>query len=132
MTQFTFQVVRPDGSVLLGDRRELPSVKELWGHLEVMAIQLRRHRELQLIVRDTEDGIVAMSGVASVIDFLKLCRHVGCPIKERLAGSVEEIGAIAPCMTVAVLEIPRLDLRLSRRPREVQARDRLERAFGMQ
>ena len=114
VTLFTFQVLRPDGSVLLGDRRELPSIRELWGHLEIMAIQLRRHRELQLIVRDTEDGIVAMSGVASVLDSLKLCRKAGCPIKDLLGGSVEEIGASAPCMTIAVLEIPRLDLRLSR------------------
>jgi hypothetical protein len=131
MTLFTFQVVRPDGSVLLGDRRDLSSTKELWGHLEVMAIQLRRHRELQLIVRDTEDGIVAMSGVASVIDSLKLCRQVSCPIKGLLAGSVEERGASAPCMTIAALEIPRLDLRLGARPRRVQARESLELPFAI-
>jgi hypothetical protein len=110
MTQYTFQVLRPDGSVLVGDRRELPSSRELWGHLEVMAIQLRLHRNLQLIVRDTDNGIVAMSGIASVIDSLKQCRKASCPIKDLLAGSVEEIGACAPCMTIPVLQIPRLDV----------------------
>jgi hypothetical protein len=120
MTLFTFQVVRPDGSVLLGDQRELPSIKELWGHLEVMAIQLRRHRELQLIVKDLEEGIVAMSGVASVLDSLKLCRKAGCPMKDLLGVGVAEIGASAPCMTIAVLEIPRLDLRFSSGRRRAQ------------
>ena len=121
MTLFTFQVLRPDGSVLFSDRRELPSSRDLWGHLEVMAIQLRRHRDLRLIVRDTDEGIVAMSGIASVIDSLKLCRKAGCPIKDLLSGSVEDVGASAPCMTIPVLEIPRLDLRLSRRLHRDQA-----------
>ena len=110
MTMFTFQVLRPDGSVLAGDRRDLPSNKEMWGHLEVIAIQLRGRRDLVLRVSDEDGGIVASSGIASVVESLKRCRKVACPIKDLLASPDQEIGACAPCMSIAVLNIPRLDL----------------------
>jgi hypothetical protein len=110
MTLFKFQVLGRDGSIVARDQRDLPSSRELWGHLEVIAIQLQRHRDLLLLVRDEKDGIVAMSGVAAVIDSLEQCRKAGCPIKGLLAGGGGETGACAPCMTIAALEIPRLDL----------------------
>jgi hypothetical protein len=110
MTLFTFQVLQPDGSILAGDQRDLPSSKELWGHLEVIAIQLRQRRDLLLVVRDEDDGIVALSGVASVIDSLKRCVKANCPVKDLLADGGVEIGACAPCMSIEVLEIPRLKL----------------------
>lgn len=110
MTLFTFQVLRPGGSVLAGDRRDLPSNQELWGHVEVIAIQLRGHRDLVLRVSDGDGGIVASVSIASVIESLKQCRKVACPIKDLLASPDQEISACAPCMSIAVLDIPRLDL----------------------
>ena len=110
MTLFTFQVLQPDGSVLAGDRRDLPSNKEMWGHLEVIAIQLRGHRDLVLRVSDEDGGIVASSGIASVIESLKRCRKVRCPIKDLLANPGQEIGACAPCMSIAVSIFRGLDL----------------------
>ena len=110
MTLFMFQVLQPDGSVLAGDRRDLLSNKEIWVHLEVIAIQLRGHRDLVLRVSDEDGGIVASSGIASVVESLKRCRKVACPIKDLLASPDQEIGARATCMSIAVLNIPRLDL----------------------
>jgi hypothetical protein len=110
MPLFTFQVLWPGGRVLADDRRELPSSAELWGHLEVIAIQLRRRRDLLLVVWDEDDGIVAMTGIANVIVSLERCRQATCPIKDLLAGRNERLGAYAPCMSIAVREIPGLDL----------------------
>jgi hypothetical protein len=110
MPLFTFQVLWPDGRVLADDRRDLPSNAELWGNLEVIAIQLRRHRDLLLVVRDEDDGIVALTGIANVIVSIERCRHATCPIKDLLAARDERLGACAPCMSIAVREIPRLDV----------------------
>ena len=110
MTLFTFQVLQPDGSVLAGDRRDLLSNKEIWVHLEVVAIQLRGHRDLVLRVTDEDGRIVASAGIASVIESLKRCRNAGCPIKDLLASPDPEIGACATCMSIAVLKIPRFEL----------------------
>jgi hypothetical protein len=110
MPLFTFQVLRPDGRVLADNRRDLPSSTELWGHLEVIAIQLRRHKDLLLVVRDEDDDIVALTGITNVIVSLERCRQSTCPIKDLLAGRNERPGACAPCMSIAVREIPRLDL----------------------
>ena len=110
MTLFTFEVLRRDGSILAGDQRDLADSKDLWGHLEVIAIQLRRHRDLLLLVRDKDHDIVALSGIASVIDSLERCPKAACPIKRLLEGSDEETGACAPCMSIAVLDIPRWEL----------------------
>jgi hypothetical protein len=110
MPLFVFQLLWPGGRVLAEDRRELPSSAELWGHLEVIAIQLRRHKDLLLVVRDEDDDIVALTGIANVIVSLERCRQATCPIKDLLAGRNERLSAGAPCMSVAVREIPGLDL----------------------
>jgi hypothetical protein len=110
MPLFTFQVLWPGGRVLASDRRDLPSSAELWGHLEVIAIQLRRHKDLRLVVRDKHDEIVALTGIANVLVSLERCRQLTCPIKDLLAGRDERLGNCAPCMSIAVREIPGLDL----------------------
>ena len=110
MPLFTFQVLRPGGHVLADNRRDLPSSAELWGHLEVIAIQLRGHKDLLLVVRDEDDDIVALTGIANVIASLERCRQSTCPIKDLLAGRNERLGACAPCMSIAVREIPGLDV----------------------
>jgi hypothetical protein len=65
---------------------------------------------LVLRVSDEDGGIVASSGIASVIESLKRCRNAVCPVKELLASPDQEIGACATCMSIAVLDIPRLAL----------------------
>ncbi len=35
MPLFSFEVLGPDGSNLVADKRDLPSSAEVWGHLEV-------------------------------------------------------------------------------------------------
>src|SRR5260370_2471139 len=110
MPLFTFQVLRRGGHGLADNRRDLPSSAELWGHLEVIAIQLRGHKDLLLVVRDEDDDIVALTGIANVIASLERCRQSTCPIKDLLAGRNERLGACAPCMSIAVREIPGLDV----------------------
>lgn len=110
MPLFTFQVLQPGGGVLADDRRDLPSSAELWGHLEVIAIQFRQHKELLLVVRDGDDGIVALTGIANVIVSLERCRRAICPIKDLLADRDVRLGACAPCMSISVRDIPRLGM----------------------
>jgi len=110
MPLFTFQVLSPDGRILADDRRDLPSTAELWGHLEVIATRLRQHKDLLLVVRDEGDGIVALTGIANVIVSLERCRQTACPIKDLLEARNERLDLCAPCMSIAVREIPGLDL----------------------
>ena len=109
MPLFSFEVLRPDGSNVVADERDLPSNAEIWGHLEVLAIQLRRHRDLQLRVKDLDGSIVVLSGIDIAIATIERCRRTTCPIKELLASGAR-ICACAPCMSIPVSEIPWLDL----------------------
>src|SRR5260370_5262466 len=109
MPLFTFQVLRPGGHVLADNRRDLPSSAELWGHLEVIAIQLRGHKDLLLVVRDEDDDIVALTGIANVIASLERCRQSTCPIKDLLAGRNERLCACPPCLVIPGPRNPRLD-----------------------
>jgi hypothetical protein len=108
MPQFKFQVLQPSRGILADDLRDLPSSAELWGHLEVIAIQFRKHKDLLLVVRNEDDGIVALTGIANVIVSLERCRRTTCPIKDLLAGRDDRLDACAPCMSIAVRDIPRL------------------------
>ena len=109
MPLFSFEVLWPDGSNLVADKRDVPSNVEVWGHLEVLAIQLRRHRDLQLRVKDADGSIVILSGIGVPIATIERCRRTTCPIKELLASGVRTC-ACAPCMSIPVSEIPWLDL----------------------
>ena len=109
MPLFSFEVLGPDGSNLVADKRDLPSNAEVWGHLEVLAIQLRRHRDVQLCVKDSDGSIVILSGIGIPIATIERCRWTTCPIKELLASGARTC-ACAPCMTIPVSEIPWLDL----------------------
>ena len=55
-----------------------------------------------------ESSLPAVSPLSS--NPSKRCRNVACPIKDLLASPDQEIGARATCMSIAVLDIPRLDL----------------------
>ena len=109
MPLFSFEVLRPDGSSLVADKRDLPSNAEVWGHLEVLAIQLRRHRDVQLCVKDSDGSIVILSGIDIPIATIERCRRTTCPVKELLASGART-RACAPCMSIPVSEIPWLDL----------------------
>jgi len=109
MPLFSFEVLGPDGSNLVADKRDLPSSAEVWGHLEVLAIQLRRHRDVQLCVKDSDGSIIILSGVGIPIATIEKCRWTTCPIKELLASGART-RACAPCMSIPVSEIPWLDL----------------------
>ncbi len=109
MPLFSFEVLRPDGSNLVADKRDLPSNAEVWGHLEVLAIQLRRHRDVQLCVKDSDGSIIILSGVGIPIATIEKCRWTTCPIKELLASGART-RACAPCMSIPVSEIRWLDL----------------------
>jgi len=111
MPLFTFEVVGPDDLTLVADERDLPSSAEAWGHLEVLALQLRRHSQLRLRVKDPEGVVIIRTGVAPPIASIERCRNVACPIKDLLAGrGGEGRETCAPCMSIAVAEIPWLDL----------------------
>ena len=88
MPLFSFEVLWPDGSNLVADKRDVPSNVEVWGHLEVLAIQLRRHRDLQLRVKDADGSIVILSGILPIAT-IERCRRTTCPIKELLAAACE-------------------------------------------
>jgi len=106
---YSFEVVRADGSNLVAAKRDLPSNADAWGHLEVLAIQLRHRRDVQLCVRDSDGSIVILSGIATVIATIEGCRRTACPIKDLLARGARTC-ACAPCMSIPVSEIPWLDL----------------------
>ena len=111
MPLFTFEVARSDGDILLVDKRDLPGVEEIWGHLETIAIQLRHRGDLLLRVKDPNGGNVVLTGIANVIVSLERCRRTACPIKDLLAGRDKTpVAARAPCMSISVGEIPWLDL----------------------
>jgi hypothetical protein len=61
-------------------------------------------------LRDEGDEIVALTGIANVVVSLERCRQATCPIKDLLAGRDERLGLCAPCMSIAVRNIPGLDL----------------------
>ncbi|HKN27056.1 MAG TPA: hypothetical protein VJY34_03905 [Roseiarcus sp.] len=109
MPLFSFEVSRPDGSNLVADKRDLPSNTEAWGHLEVLAIQFRRHRDVQMCVRDSDGSIVILSGIAILIATIERCGRTMCPIKDLLASGARRCEC-APCMSIPVSEIPWLDL----------------------
>jgi hypothetical protein len=106
---YSFEVVRPDGSNFVAAKCDLPSNADAWGHLEVLAIQLRHRRDVQLCVRDSDGSIVILSGIALVIATIERCRQTACPIKDLLASGARAC-ACAPCMSIPVSEIPWLDL----------------------
>jgi hypothetical protein len=118
MPLFTFEVLGPDGFLLVADKRDLPGSAEAWGHLEVLALQLRQHNEVRLRVKDPEGTAIILTGIANPIASIERCRNIGCPIKDLLAGrGGERLAACAPCMSIAVAAIPWLDLPESlRRP----------------
>jgi len=109
MPLFSFEVLRPDGSNLVSDKRVLPSNAEAWGYLEVLAVQLRRHRDVQLCVKDSDGSIVILSGIATLIATIERCGRTTCPIKDLLASGARR-RACAPCMSIPLSEIPWLDL----------------------
>jgi hypothetical protein len=111
MPRFTFEVLGPDNLLLVADERDLPSSAEAWGHIEVLALQLRRHSQLRLRVKDQDGVAIILTGIAASIASIERCRNVECPIKDLLAGcGGGRPEACAPCMSIPVAEIPRLDL----------------------
>ena len=111
MPLFTFEVVGPDDLTLVADERDLPSSAEAWGHLEVLALQLRSYDQVQLRVKDPDGVVIIRTGVATSIATIEVCRNAACPIKDLLAGRSDlRPEARAPCMSIAVSDIPRLDL----------------------
>ena len=121
MPRFTFEVLGLDDLVLVADERELSSGSEAWGHLEVLALQLRWHRQLRLRVKDTDGVVIIRTGIVASIASIERCRNVECPIKDLLAGrGGVRSGACAPCMSIPVAEIPRLELPASRHPLSVR------------
>jgi hypothetical protein len=119
MPLFTFEVLGPDDLLLVADKRDLPSSAEAWGHLEVLALQLRQHSEVRFRVKDPDGIAIILTGIANPIASIERCRHVACPIKDLLAGrDGGRRESCAPCMSIALAEIPWLDLPESlRRPR---------------
>lgn len=109
MPLLSFEVLRPDGSNLVASKRDLPSIADAWGHLEVLAIQLRHRRDVQLCVRDSDGSIVILAGITVVIATIERCGRTGCPIKDLLASGARSC-LCAPCMSIPVSEIPWLDL----------------------
>jgi hypothetical protein len=107
---YSFEVVRADGSSLVAAKRDLPSHADAWGHLEVLAIQLRHRRDVQLCVRDSDGSIVILSGIAIAIAAIERCGWTACPIKDLLASGAPTC-ACAPCMTIPVSKIPWLNPR---------------------
>jgi hypothetical protein len=118
MPLFTFEVLGSDGDLLVASKRDLPGSAEAWGHLEVLALQLRQHNEVRLRVKDPDGIAIILTGIANPIASIERCRNLACPIKDLMAGrGGERLGACAPCMSIAVADIPWLDLPQSlRRP----------------
>jgi hypothetical protein len=118
MPLFTFEVLGPDDLLLVADKRDLPSGGEAWGHLEVLALQLRHHSEVRLRVKDPDGIAIILTGIANPIASIERCGNVACPIKDMLAGrDGGRPEACAPCISIALAEIHWLDLPESlRRP----------------
>ena len=112
MPLYVFEVLRPDGGIVTTDERDLPESSEAWGHLEVLAIQLQHQNQSDLLLRvkDVDGVIVILTGVAGAIASVERCRQLTCPIKDLLAGGAVRLGACAPCMSVPIDEVPRVDL----------------------
>ena len=109
MPLYSFEVVRADGSNLVAAKRDLPSNAEAWGYLEVLAIQFRRHRDVQMCVRDSDGSIVILSRIAILIASIERCARTTCHVKDLLASGARR-RVCAPCMSIPVSEIPWLDL----------------------
>jgi hypothetical protein len=119
MPRFTFEVWGSDDLLLLADERDLPSGAEAWGHLEVLALQLRSNSRVRLCVKDPDGVVIIRTGLAATIASIERCPSVACPIKDLLAGrGGARLDDCAPCMSIPVAEIPRLELPepLCRRP----------------
>ena len=111
MPLFTFEVLGPDDLLLVADERDLPSSAEAWGHLEILALQLRRHGTLRLRVRDADGIAIILTGIATPIASIERCRNIPCAIKDLLAGrGGARSQDRAPCMSHTLAEVPRLDL----------------------
>jgi len=111
MPLFTFEVLGSEGNLLAAGKRDLAGSGEVWGYLEVLAIQLRQRPDVRLRVRDADGAPIILTGIANPIASIERCRKTTCPIKDLLAGvGGERLEACAPCMSIPVSEIQWLDL----------------------
>ena len=84
MSAFTFEVVRPGKVSVVADVQTLSDDRQIWCHVEALALRLPNSDGAFIRVKNCEGKIIIRAGVATSLASVGRCAHQDCPLKQEL------------------------------------------------